>query len=652
MKTRFWKRFKGVCITFLALLVFLSVVLLEGSRYASIAISASAASSDVMRIEEYHVDVIVREDRKIEFRERITMQALRSGSVFTRSLPLEGDRYSSITATCIGEEDFIYYVETDEDDDFLNIYCELETPSGTTRQYEISYIMEIASEDVKNGMRLDVIGFGWMVPLHEVTVQMHFPAQPAIYKLYTDSFGTESENVVTETWSEDRKTWTLYSPCLDLISNDYYNETTAGGLTVEFSFDEGVLTSHAATRIFTDDMWKIVLGVLAAVGLSVAVLIFTRNHREMVTIVNIKAPDEMDPMKMGKWLDGSVDDEDVTSMIYYFANKGYLRIDLTDENDPEIISRVVQLPESVPVYEKTLFNGLFAKARQSDSFKAVRVSEAAGKFYDAMQKAKLQTPNPPTMYENKSILGYIGGCVIAILLGFFTCYLMGTRVGGDYTYSLGIAFAIPVFFIGLLGYICENYRYKWKDGKKRAMMIAQIVIAVLFTLIFTVFFGRFIMTEWEKIVLCLGVFGSCFATQTALSRSEAYMNVLGDILGFKDFIVVTEEDKIKFMLEENPELYYKVLPYAQVLGVTDEWESKFQRLTLEPPTWYCGTHMTTFDHYIIHRSLNRAIAREIAAEVARRSNSGGGSRVGRSGGGGSFGGFGGGGRGGGGGSWR
>ena len=159
------------------------------------------------------------------------------------------------------------------------------------------------------------------------------------------------------------------------------------------------------------------------------------------------------------------------------------------------------------------------------------------------------------------------------------------------------------------------------------------------------------MTEWEKLVLCLGVFGACFITQGALSRSENYLKILGQILGFKDFIVVTEEDKIKFMLEENPELYYDVLPYAQVLGVTDEWEEKFQKLTIEPPSWYYGRNMTVFDYYIIHRSLNRALAREIAEEVARRSNKGG-SRVGRSGGGGSFGGFGGGGFGGGGGGAR
>ena len=61
--------------------------------------------------------------------------------------------------------------------------------------------------------------------------------------------------------------------------------------------------------------------------------------------------------------------------------------------------------------------------------------------------------------------------------------------------------------------------------------------------------------------------------------------MLGEILGFKEFITVTEEDKIKFMLEDNPELFYDILPYAQVLGVTKEWEDKFKNILLQPPSW-------------------------------------------------------------------
>ena len=97
------------------------------------------------------------------------------------------------------------------------------------------------------------------------------------------------------------------------------------------------------------------------------------------------------------------------------------------------------------------------------------------------------------------------------------------------------------------------------------------------------------------------------------------------------------------MLEENPQLYYKILPYAQVLGVTNEWEKKFENILIEPPTWCHGTNSTVFDYMIFNRTMSHALM-----TAMQRPDSKGGGGISGAGGGGSFGGFGGGGFGGGG----
>jgi uncharacterized membrane protein len=190
-------------------------------------------------------------------------------------------------------------------------------------------------------------------------------------------------------------------------------------------------------------------------------------------------------------------------------------------------------------------------------------------------------------------------------------------------------------------------------GGDGAILHAAVVAAQKHIKIIGINYGTLgFLTEYEKAVIASVAFGSALLTQGALTREEKYCQTLGQILGFKDFIVVTEEEKIKFMLEENPELYYKILPYAQVLGVTDVWEDKFKGLTIEPPSWCVSSDATWFDYYLIHRSLNRSMMMSMARAAASAANSGGGRYVGRSGGGGSFGGFGGGGFGGGGGGIR
>ena len=650
MKTKFLTGVKTCLFALIFLLLFLPFSANGIGRYALNSLSARAESEDLIKIEAYSVDMTVYKDRKIEVKESITVTFLDYGlSMYYRSLPTDGARYSNIVASCEGNEAFSYHVADNPDvDGFIDINCVGAADYGKTWTYDISYTMEQGADTVENGMTIDVVGFGWTVPLHNVTATVRLPESLVSYDVYTDIFGTQTQNEVRKSVSGDGKTITLQADVLERYYSEKYYEYVTSGITLEFTLPEGVLEGYVETRMFTEDIGNILLGACLTCLAAAALLIFTHNKREIVTVVNVNPPEGMDPMKMGKFLDGVVNQEDATAMIYYFANKGYLRIDMTLEEDPELVSCVRSLPSDAPVYEKTLFDGIFKKGNSLGSFKAVRVSECAESFYEAMLEAKMQLPSHPTMYEKKSLFGFIGGFILAALYGVLTCLAMGNRVGGGYIYPVGFLFILPVLGFGVMGYFCENYRYKWSKGKRMGMLALEALLAAAFSALVIFFVGRFIMTEWEKLVLCLGVFGACFIAQGALTRTEEYANSIGDILGFKEFIVVTEEDKIAFMLEENPELYYDILPYAQVLGVTDEWTDKFKRLTVEPPSWYYGGRVSAFDCYIIHRSFGRSMAREMAKAFANKN----GGAVGHSGGGRSFGGFGGGGFGGGGGGAR
>ncbi len=393
---------------------------------------------------------------------------------------------------------------------------------------------------------------------------------------------------------------------------------------------------------------KLFLGGGICLALAFAARLLKRK-REVITTVHIKPPQGMTPLQMGKILDGEANTEDVTSMIYYFAHKEYLKIDMTDEEDPTLIRLVPALPGEAPAHEHTLFEGLFKAVENTDSQGEVKVSELITKFYESAEKAKKQVLAPKPMYERRSVFGFIVGGALGVLYAFLSAFLMARSIGGGYTYFLGGFLLFPIIVNLVLAYVSENYRYKWKPVKRAVLLGVEVLLALLCSLIFIFCFGKHFMTEWEKLMICAGAFACLFLTRGVLSRTEKYVRTLGDILGFKEFIVVTEEEKIKVMLEENPELYYDVLPYAQVLGVTNEWEKKFAKITMEPPTWYVGANMTFFDYLILNRCMTRAMVRGMA-EAAKKASGGG--HTGFGGGGGSFGGFGGGGFGGGGGGAR
>jgi hypothetical protein len=241
--------------------------------------------------------------------------------------------------------------------------------------------MEPSGEDVKNGMRLDVVGFGSSFELSDVNVTIRFPEKPLTCERYLDGYGSNEKQTVTDGWSSDGKTLVIHEDKLSLVYNDTFNERTAQGITLEFTFEKGVLLPFTETQIFTERTWiTIVIGLLAVV-LSIGGYFLGKNRGEIIPVVNIKAPYDMDPMMMGFLIDGTIGDEDVTSMIYYFADQGYLTIDFSNEKDP-VLNRVIgadgkakELPALAPVYQKTLLEGLFKSGN------SVPVSALKEKYY-------------------------------------------------------------------------------------------------------------------------------------------------------------------------------------------------------------------------------------------------------------------------------
>lgn len=634
-KGRLWF-FKAVLVFIFICCVGLGLPNRKTSSYAD------AYSGDRIAIHSYDIRMDIGADRQIRVQERIEVEFLKSGlTMFYRSLPVENARYYDISAKCENNPEFFFEVADNPDvDGFFDINCIGGAQKGNVWTYEIAFTMEnsYGAVNTANGMHIDVVPFGFTVPLHNVTGEVHFP-----YAVEKDDFLTYvgyggEDSVELGTLSEDGKTYAFFQECLTVEYNDVYSERVAQGVSIEFIM-QGSFSNYTAKRIFTDGMWVIVLGGVIGIALAVLAVVFLKKKSEIVTVVNITAPDNLDPMRMGKLLDGNVDDEDVTSMIFYFAYKGYLTIDMQDEKNPTFIKRCA-LPANALPHEKTLFNGLFASGNK------VSTQDLKEKFYVHVDTAKMQLAMPK-MYKKPSIVAYVlGGGIAVLYMLLITMGLATARFGATYTTFTGLVWLAPVAVILLLGFVMECYRYKWKPALRNGMRVGQIAVAVIGTAIYTAFFTKHIFTEYERLMLC--VFASIipFITQNAICRTEEYCDTLGQILGFKDFIVVTEEEKIKFMLEENPTLYYKILPYAQVLGVTDEWENKFKNILVEPPEWYTGSDITYFDYMIMRSALRGAMR----TAVSRPSE--GGSRVGRSGGGGSFGSFGGGGFGGGGGGAR
>ena len=135
--------------------------------------------------------------------------------------------------------------------------------------------------------------------------------------------------------------------------NGEFNEC----LRVDLGFKEGTLTTFFDFTPY----WYIIIGaVLLLFIIAVKFLFF--NKRKILPVVNFEAPDEMSPLLMGKLIDNTVNADDITSMIYYWADNGYIKINLDDKDEPTLIRIYKSLPAQTPEYEKTLFDEMFRKS--------------------------------------------------------------------------------------------------------------------------------------------------------------------------------------------------------------------------------------------------------------------------------------------------
>ena len=61
-----------------------------------------------------------------------------------------------------------------------------------------------------------------------------------------------------------------------------------------------------------------------------------------------------------------------------------------------------------------------------------------------------------------------------------------------------------------------------------------------------------------------------------------------DLLGYKAFMEKTEEEKIRYFLNQDPLFLDKGIPYAVLFGIAEHWLKYYKILDLAGPVWYHG----------------------------------------------------------------
>jgi uncharacterized membrane protein YgcG len=512
------------------------------------------------------------------------------------------DKYYYFPVRNIQVKDREFITETDDKDNVLvRIGTEGTFLSGQ-QIYEYSYTLQLRDLDL-GGLQafyMDVIGEGWDFPMEQVNVKVTLPnGWPFEPDITTGSYGSNTPI-------------TTYTIAGNTLTMTHTNLGEYEAITIYAPVSE---TGDYFTFIPPTDYSGIALGVLAAfsVGLYLAYLKFGKDDKPVITVEFNPIPGLSSSMA-GYIYDGTVETRDVVSLIIEWANKGYLTISEDPSNTKNFtLTKIKDMAESEIRAEKTLFADLF-RGRDSVTNKDLERS-----FYQSIANAKMDiaryfngNPQREIFSKKATVLKVLFGIVTMIPAGLV---LASAVYVGTYREDLALMAGIFSAIFGtilVIGWssVVKRWPSLTETGRAGAVLgtgAISIMYALIYALIMILNYAS--MSGWSLIVLgitfALTVFNIALVSVMD-KRTELGVSYLGKILGLKNFIETAEKDRLEALVHDDPQYFYKLLPYAYVLNVTDVWSKKFESIAMENPSWYVGpSRMNTFlwmNHF--NRAMN------------------------------------------------
>ncbi|NBK21477.1 MAG: DUF2207 domain-containing protein [Spirochaetia bacterium] len=510
------------------------------------------------------------------------------------------------------------------------------------KPYTLSYTYDIGEDGYSDYDELyfNLVGPGWQSTIEEFTFAINFPKpiDESMIWLTGGTYGSTDQRG-TFKLSADKRT----------LKGKAENLAPGEALTLRVQMEQGYFTGMTVHRDYT--VVASILAVLLGIAASIfATMLFRRYGREelFVPVVRFDPPEGFSPLEVGFIADGRVDNKDLTSLIFYWADQGCLSIE--EESKKKITFTRIQDPTTDKKHERNLFNAFFTAG---DGITVTLKDLEKQKFGQAMEKAKAQTLEyfkgerrlSDPMAEKKRVIIFLmaAAVVVANALAASISYLAGGTV------ALLVVGLFSTVMSGIIAYrLTSNWEMRGKFSK--FIKMGAFVLVSLFAYVAAVIILYGVLDNGGAFSMLMAIAVVFFPAYLAFlgvvtaKRSSYAHKMLEQTIGYRDFISKVEVDKLKMMIDDDPELFYHVLGYATVLGLEDKWAKKFATIALNPPTWYYGQNLAF--NALFYSSLSRRIhsnVMEHAIYSQAKSGASGGVRSSFGGSGFSGGGFGGGG---------
>lgn len=593
-------------------------------------------------IDQYDVNIMVNENNTFDITETITAYFNVPKHGIFRTIPLQNtvtrlDGTSSQNRTQVTDVSVDQEHTTSRENGNYKIKIGSADRTWTgERTYVIQYTYHLGKDPEKEYDELyyNIIGDQWDTVIGNVTFTITMPKEFDADKLGFSAGAVGSTDDSNVEYTVDGT----------VISGSYQGILNVGdALTVRCELPEGYFVGAGLAV----NLWDIILFLMPITFLGISIFLWYRFGRDdpVVETVEFYPPAGLNSLEVGFLYKGKADKQDVTSLLIYLANEGYIKISEIEKKilfskSTEFKLTKLKEYEGDNVNERIFLDGLFTKRSSSsksptEDRNEVTASDLVNVFYMTMRTILSNTNSRENKYKvfeksasQKSIF------IMGMLLTAY-CIITVPPV---------LAYQEPAVVIFALLFPGVGFAYAFHTLFSQTSIVQKV-----FGLIWGGLFGGI---PWAYMVLpglvqdsvyligyfvgAVCIFGMDLCLKYLPKRTPYGNAMLGKLRGFKHFLEVAEKDRLEAMVMEDPSYFYHILPYTYVLGVSDKWIKKFETISLQAPSWYdsAGAFNTAAFGSFMNTTMASANSVMSSSPSSGSGGSGGGSSGGGSGGGG------------------
>ena len=590
-------------------------------------------------IESYNVDINVSSDNSYNIKETIVAYFNKEKHGIIRNIPTRNTvtrtdgstntNRAKITNVNVNEK---YSLSRGADKVKLKI-GDAGTVLTGRHTYQISYTYNIGNDKLKDAdeFYLNLIGNQWDTNINKLTFKITMPKD-----FDTNKIGFSAGKYGTSGIPKDG--YFNYSVKNNVITGTY-NKTLPpnNGFTVRITLPDGYFEKQKLKITIFDFIaicLPIILGIIA----------FSQwekygKDEKIVETIEFNPPDNMNSLDVAYAYKGKANSNDVVSLLIYLANKGYIKIKVEETGSKLLKSKSYKIievkkydgnDENERLFLERLFkNGTIYRTENNNVFRCVTKSDLEERFYKTVNEIidNENTSEFKNKIFEKGVWNRAKKIIILSLLVILTMsigpLLNGTRIKTTVIANLVLVAITMLFYLFALSSKFNNTRVK------NIIILFVISFFASFSFVFVILYdivSEIIinMNKLGLIELGIQVISLIFIMilVTLMKRRTKYgTEVLGRILGFKTFLKTAEKEKLETLVNQDPEYFYNILPYAYVLGVSDKWIKNFETISLMPPEWYVGNN-SYYDYHAFSNTYNYLMRTSANAMTSRPSSSG------------------------------